>query len=97
MGQESASYFPALEEAVVVALRAGGARRGASPTTRGSDLRVRDGRRAGFIQRVGDFTAPISADDVYMYVHQTRRNRDNDEELACAVRVGVRVGSPSSG
>jgi len=39
-------------------------------------------RRADFIKRVGDFTAPISADHVYMYVHQTRWNRDNDEELA---------------
>jgi hypothetical protein len=35
-----------------------------------------------FIRRVGDFNAPISADHVYMYVHQTRWNRDNDDELA---------------
>jgi hypothetical protein len=39
-------------------------------------------RRDAFIARVGDFNAPISADHVYMYVHQTRWNRDNDEELA---------------
>jgi hypothetical protein len=39
-------------------------------------------RRADFVERVGDFTAPISADHVYMYVHQTRWNRDNDDELA---------------
>ncbi len=39
-------------------------------------------RRAGFVRRIGDFTAPISADHVYMYVHQTRWNIDNDEELA---------------
>ncbi len=38
-------------------------------------------RRAEFVARVGDFTAPISADHVYMYVHQTRWNRDNDTEL----------------
>lgn len=38
-------------------------------------------RRAAFVERVGDFTAPISADHVYMYVHQTRWNRDNDDEL----------------
>ncbi|MEA2155392.1 MAG: hypothetical protein QOE11_1532 [Solirubrobacteraceae bacterium] len=39
-------------------------------------------RRAAFVERVGDFTAAISADHVYMYVHQTRWNRDNDDELA---------------
>ena len=39
-------------------------------------------RRDAFIARVGDFTAPISADHVYLYVHQTRWNRDNDDELA---------------
>jgi hypothetical protein len=39
-------------------------------------------RRAAFVARVGNFTAPISADHVYMYVHQTRWNRDNDAELA---------------
>ena len=37
--------------------------------------------REEFVARVGDFTAPISADHVYMYVHQTRWNRDNDDEL----------------
>jgi hypothetical protein len=39
-------------------------------------------RRDAFIERVGDFNAPISADHVYMYVHQTRWDRDNDAELA---------------
>jgi hypothetical protein len=39
-------------------------------------------RRAEFVRRVGDFTAPISADHVYMHIHQTRWNRDNDDELA---------------
>src|SRR5205085_1968822 len=38
--------------------------------------------RDAFIARVGDFNAPISADHVYLYVHQTRWNRDNDDELA---------------
>jgi hypothetical protein len=38
--------------------------------------------RDAFIARVGDFNAPISTDHVYMYVHQTRWNRDNDDELA---------------
>jgi hypothetical protein len=38
-------------------------------------------RRADFVKRVGDFTAPLSADHVYMYIHQTRWNRDNDAEL----------------
>ncbi|MEA2151257.1 MAG: hypothetical protein QOD69_3087 [Solirubrobacteraceae bacterium] len=161
MGQESASYFlpldPDLEDAVLVALREGGAEGGSSGCT-WIDLHVRDvhrywidlrlhraprsllevrialtndewsirapleeaftalpvaatrialtdedggdlgtlgdddwslrletdfsRRRADFIERVGDFTAPISADHVYMYVHQTRWNRDNDTELA---------------
>ena len=161
MGQESASYYlhlePELEDAVLVALREGGAEGGESGHT-WVDLRVRDEyrywidlrvhrgpqslleirialtndewsirapleaaftalpeaaarrplhdedggeigplaepgwslrleqdyarRRADFVQRVGDFTAPISADHVYMYIHQTRWNRDNDEELA---------------
>jgi hypothetical protein len=39
-------------------------------------------RRARFVERIGEFTAPISADHVYMYIHQTRWNRDNDAELA---------------
>lgn len=39
-------------------------------------------RRADFIARVGDFIAPISADHVYMYLHQTRWSIDNDNELA---------------
>jgi hypothetical protein len=39
-------------------------------------------RRDYFVSRVGDYTAPISADHVYMYLHQTRWNEDNDAELA---------------
>jgi hypothetical protein len=161
MGRESASYFlrlpPELEDAVVLALREGGAEPGDSghtwielrvrdPHRYWIDLRVHRGReplleirialcndewsirapledaltalpagaaqrllrdedgrelgrpaddgwsllieedfgrrRAAFVDRVGDFTAPISADHVYMYIHQTRWNRDNDAELA---------------
>jgi hypothetical protein len=39
-------------------------------------------RREAFVARVGDYTAPLSADHVYMYLHQTRWNQDNDDELA---------------
>jgi hypothetical protein len=38
-------------------------------------------RRADFVRRVGDFSAPISADHVYLYVHQTRVARDDATEL----------------
>jgi hypothetical protein len=48
-------------------------------------------RRAAFVERVGDFTAPISADHVYMYVHQTRWNRDNDAELTWAYEREVNM------
>jgi hypothetical protein len=160
MGQESASYYlhlePELEDAVVVALREGGAEGGESGHT-WVDLRVRDEyrywidlrvhrgpqslleirialtndewsirapleaaftalpagaaqrplrdedggeigapadagwslrleedfgrRRAEFVGRVGDINAPISADHVYMYIHQTGMRRDDDLEL----------------
>jgi len=39
-------------------------------------------RRDEFVARVGDYTAPLSADHVYMYLHQTRWNEDNDDELS---------------
>ena len=39
-------------------------------------------RRDEFIARVGDYTAPLSADHVYAFLHQTRWNEDNDDELA---------------
>jgi hypothetical protein len=39
-------------------------------------------RRDYFTTRCGDYTAPISADHVYMFLHQTRWNEDNDAELA---------------
>jgi hypothetical protein len=54
------------------------------PVDDGWSLRIEEDygrRRAAFVARVGDFTAPISADHVYMYIHQTRWNRDNDAEL----------------
>ena len=38
-------------------------------------------RRAEFVKRVGDINAPISADHVYMYIHQTRTKRDDEAEL----------------
>jgi len=40
--------------------------------------------------RVGDFNAPISADHVYMYVHQTRWNRDKRRRARVARRARVR-------
>jgi hypothetical protein len=54
------------------------------PAAEGWSLAVEEDfgrRRAEFIERIGDFTAPLSADHVYMYIHQTRWNRDNDTEL----------------
>jgi hypothetical protein len=55
------------------------------PAEDGWSLRVEEDfgrRRAEFVARVGDFTAPLPAQQVYMYIHQTRWNRDNDAELA---------------
>lgn len=56
-----------------------------APAEPGWSLRLEEDygrRRAQFIERMGDFTAAISADHVYMWLHQTRWNRDNDAELA---------------
>ena len=39
-------------------------------------------RRADFVERVGDFTAPLPADQVYLYVHQTRWQSDTGAALA---------------
>ena len=39
-------------------------------------------RRADFVERIGDFTAPLPADQVYLYVHQTRWQSDTDAALA---------------
>ncbi|HUR84433.1 MAG TPA: hypothetical protein VMY78_03745 [Solirubrobacteraceae bacterium] len=55
-----------------------------APAERGWSLRLEDDygrRRAEFVDRVGDVTAAISADHVYLWVHQTRWRRDNDTEL----------------
>jgi hypothetical protein len=38
-------------------------------------------RRDEFVARVGNYNAPLSAEHVYMYLHQTRWNEDNDAEL----------------
>jgi hypothetical protein len=38
-------------------------------------------RRAEFTRRVGEINAPISADHVYMYIHQTGMRRDDHAEL----------------
>jgi hypothetical protein len=55
-----------------------------APAADGWSLRLEEDygrRRARFVERIGDFTAPLSADQVYMYIHQTRWNRDTDNEL----------------
>ena len=41
-------------------------------------------RRAEFVDRVGDINAPISADHVYLHLHQTGWKRDDDLELEWA-------------
>ena len=38
-------------------------------------------RRAEFVKTIGDFTAPISADHVYMWIHQTRTRRFDERDL----------------
>ena len=38
--------------------------------------------RAAFVARVGDYSAPISADHVYAYLHQAGWNRHNNADLA---------------
>jgi hypothetical protein len=56
-----------------------------APGDEGWSLRLEEDygrRRAEFVATVGDFTAPISADLVYLHVHQTRWRRDDDEWLA---------------
>ncbi len=76
------------------ALPAGAARRSlrdedggelGAPAQDGWSLRLEEDygrRRAEFVARVGDYTAPLSADHVYMYVHQTGWQRDTDAALA---------------
>lgn len=55
-----------------------------APADEGWSLRLEEDygrRRAEFTSRVGDINAPISADHVYMYIHQTGMRRDDDLEL----------------
>lgn len=55
-----------------------------APAQDGWSLRLEEDygrRRADFVEQIGDFTAPISADHVYLHIHQTRRRRDDDSEL----------------
>lgn len=55
-----------------------------APAEAGWSLRLEENygiRRAEFVQRVGDFMAPLSADHVYMYIHQIGVRRDDDAEL----------------
>ncbi len=80
-------------EAVFAALPAGAARRSlrdedgadvGAPAEHGWSLRLEEDygrRRADFVGRVGEINAPISADHVYMYIHQTGMRRDDDAEL----------------
>ncbi|MGH2943294.1 MAG: hypothetical protein ACRDLN_11050 [Solirubrobacteraceae bacterium] len=56
-----------------------------APAADGWSLRLEEDygrRRAEFVERVGDVNAPLSADHVYMYIHQTRTRRDDDARLA---------------
>jgi hypothetical protein len=62
-----------------------GAELGAPAAANGWSMRLEDdfrARRARFIERVGEHTAAISADHVYLYVHQVGWRRDDDTELA---------------
>jgi hypothetical protein len=80
-------------EAAFTALPAGAAQRPlrdedggeiGAPADAGWSLRLEEDfgrRRAEFVGRVGDINAPISADHVYMYIHQTGMRRDDDLEL----------------
>ena len=55
-----------------------------APADGGWSLRLEEDfgrRRADFVRRVGDVTAPLSADQVYMWIHQTRVKHDDDAEL----------------
>lgn len=55
-----------------------------APAQAGWSLRLEQDpgrRRAEFVARVGDVNAPICADHVYMYIHQTGWRRDDDLEL----------------
>jgi hypothetical protein len=61
-----------------------GAELGAPSAADGWSMRLEDdfrARRARFVERVGDYTAPISADHVYLYVHQAGWHRDTDRAI----------------
>ncbi|HYH90157.1 MAG TPA: hypothetical protein VEX67_13045 [Solirubrobacteraceae bacterium] len=80
-------------EAAFTALPAGAARRPlrdeeggelGAPANDGWSRRLEEDygrRRAEFVTRVGDVNAPISADHVYMHIHQKGWRRDDDLEL----------------
>ena len=55
-----------------------------TPAEAGWSLRLEEDygrRRAEFVKRIGDYTAPISADHVYMWIHQTRTRRFDERDL----------------
>ena len=55
-----------------------------APAEPGWSLRLEEDfgrRRADFTSRVGDVSAPLSADHVYLWIHQTRVKRDDEAEL----------------
>jgi hypothetical protein len=75
--------FAALPAGVAEGVLCGedGAELGAPAAAEGWSRRLEDdyrARRARFVERVGDSTAPISADHVYLYVHQAGWHRDTD-------------------
>ena len=58
-----------------------------APAEPGWSLRLEEDfgrRRAEFIEQVGDINAPISADHVYLHLHQIGWKRDDDLELEWA-------------
>lgn len=83
-------------EAAFTALPAGAAARSlrdedgadlGAPADPGWSLRLEEDfgrRRAEFVERVGEINAPISADHVYMHLHQIGWRRDDDLELEWA-------------
>ena len=54
-------------------------------------------RRDAFIARVGDFTAPLSADHVYLYIHQTRWNQRQRRRARVAPRARDRAAAGGLG
>lgn len=61
-----------------------GAGLGSPAAADGWSMRLEDdyrARRMRFVERVGEWTAPISADHVYLYVHQAGWHRDTDRAI----------------